>query len=486
MSIYYCKKTRRQFLVGSGKALLAIPLLTSVMPLEALAQATTAPKRLMLFWFDHNNLNELWPQRNLAQTAVGTSGSREVLLRSLGAISNFSPVLRNPRYESLKNADQISIVRGLDTSVAYGPAHGNFTLASGIDRNSEGNFPTLDTVLESSRTLYPTNTPSTVRKAVRVNLLGTSLFYQKVGNSVQTVPGYASYQLQNMYNEVFAGLTGGTTAPADNTNQLKSNILNRVFGSYTDFRNNRRISSEDRARLDQHMSYISDLQNSLNAAAPPQAPTCARPNDPGQPVDPRLYNQLYMDLLATAFRCGQTKVGVMALEAHDPQWIPGLNTLGVNVHDAIHGAAGNAIQQRAFQTWWTYFADMIADRFLAPLDVIEGNTGRTYLQNMVTAMICAGGTHSVGGDGGHSGLDSNQVLIGNMGGALRSGRLTSMPTGNMPYNCFLITLLNLMGVPPAEYAFATPDGQGFGYYGQFRTNHAQRGRFYQPITEILT
>ncbi|CAE78633.1 DUF1552 domain-containing protein [Bdellovibrio bacteriovorus] len=484
MSMYYCKKTRRQFLVGSGKTLLALPLLPSLMPVEAFAQAATPPKRLMMFWFDHGNLNAMWPARSLATTAVGSSGSKEVLLRSLGSTSSFSSVLNNPLYDTLKNSDQLTIVRGLDASVRWGSAHGNFPVASAQDRNSEGGFPSIESVLESSKTLYPDSTPAYVRKAIRVGLLGAGLFYQKVGSGVQVIPHYEDWTIRNFYNEVFGSLTAGTTAPADNTNELKSNILNRVFGAYTGFKNSRKISAEDKARLEQHMGYISDLQKSLGQVAP--TPTCSKPADPGSVSDPALCNRIYLDLLAVAFKCGLTKVGVMAFEGQDPQWIPGLSGLGTNVHDAMHGSAGNAIQKTAYEVWWRYFTNLIADRFLAPLNVEEGVTGRTYLENMVTAMLCAGGMQDLGGDNGHSGYDSQQVLIGNMGGALRSGRYVTMPSAGLPYNCFLITLLQLMGVPPSDYAFATPNGQGFGYYGEFPANHVLKGRFYQPISEILT
>jgi hypothetical protein len=214
-----------------------------------------------------------------------------------------------------------------------------------MDRNSEGGFPTIDTVLEASKTLYPDSTPVNVRKAIRVDLLGCGLFVlSKSRYCVQVIPGYNTVNsLKTFYNEVFSGLTAGTTAPVDTTSQLKSNILNRVFGSYTDFKNSRRISSDDKARLDQHMGYLSDMQKSL-AQAVPQI-TCAKPADPGQVVDAKLYHPLYMDLLAVAFKCGLTKVAVMNFEAHDPQWIPGLSGLGANVHDAMHGNVGPAISK---------------------------------------------------------------------------------------------------------------------------------------------
>lgn len=497
MSIVYNRTTRRQFLVGTGNTLMALPLLPSLLPATAYAQSTEAPRRMMLFWFDHNNLSTLWPNRSVATTAVGSNGAREILLRNIGSTAMISPVFSNSRWESWKNSDQITMLRGFDTAQAYGPAHGNYTLASGAGRNSEGNHPTMDTVIEASRTVYPATTPIHVRRALRVSVMGGSLFYQKVGSTVQQVPNYDS-ELIRFYNDVFSSLSNGTSAPADNTNQLKSNILNRVFGSFTSFKNNRRISADDRARLDQHMSMISDLQRSFASAQQPAPPSCTRPSAPQSGLlDMPTTHRLYFDLLAIAMRCNLTQFGVMAMDAHDPTWIPGLNFGSEGgVHNAMHGSQGSTAQERgvnqqnAYQIWWTYYANQIAERFLAPLDVQEGNTGRTYLQNMLTGMLCVGGIHGIGGDGGHSGLDSQQILIGSMGGRLRSGRYYSMPgnnsTGNMAYNTFLITLMHLMGMPASEYAPTTPNNMGFGFYGDFSANHPLRSRFYGPITEILT
>ncbi len=118
---------------------------------------------------------------------------------------------------------------------------------------------------------------------------------------------------------------------------------------------------------------------------------------------------------------------------------------------------------------------------------MEGNTGRTYLQNMVTAIVPAGGVEDASAISGHGGWDLQQILIGNMGGALRSGSYYVYPESNgarVPANCFLITLMQLMGVPASEYAYATATGQGIGYYPGGGSPFS--ARFYQPLTEILT
>lgn len=493
MSIKFCKKTRRQFLQGAGKSMLAVPFLPSLLSREALAQVASAPKRLMLFHMDHGNINEIWPSRSVATQSVGSSGANEILLRSLGNNLAVSPVFRNARYGSLLNSDQMTIVRGFDMGSDSGPAHGNQFLSCAEGRYSDGNFPTMDSILENSSTLYPAgSTGPNVRKALRASVDHPGLFFQKVGSTVQVLPSYSNYQLPNFYNEVFASLTGGTVTPPDMTNQFKSNILNRVHASFTSFRSNRRISSDDQSRLTQHMDYISDIQRRFASIVPPTTVSCGRPAEPPQSArfDRNAGTRAYLDLLAIAFKCGITKVGAFSFDAHDPQWMTDLAFLnGQGFHTAVHGTFGAATQQTALTNWWRFNSDVIADHFLAPLDEEEGLTGRTYIDNMVTTMISAGGIHSLGNDGGHSGADSQQIMIGSMGGRLRAGRYVAMPESNgrrVPLNCYLITLLNLMGVSPSEYVSATPNGLGFGSYSGFGSNHPYQSRFYQPVTEILT
>ncbi|MBY0384812.1 DUF1552 domain-containing protein, partial [bacterium] len=471
-----------------------LPLLPSLLPREAFAQAAVAPRRMMLLYLNHNNLNSIWPSPTEATTAVGNSGARERLLTSMGSMSSHSPAMNNARYESLKNANLISIVRGFD--IYHGAGHGNGVIAAAQDRNSEGNFPTIDTIVEASRSVYPLNTPVTVQKAIRIRPDYGSDFFRKVGNSVERLPGYyGGDDLRRFYNDVFSSLTVGTVPTQDLSNQLKSNILNRVYSSFTNFKNSGRMSSDDNARLTQHMDYISDLQRSMASIPTPQSPACVKPNEPNGANDPAVFYGLYLELLAAAFKCGLTKFSVMGVS--DPSWVPSIaNPFSGDIHGAFHGQGGAAIQREVQLNYWRYYSNLLADRFLVHLDQQEGNTGRTYIDNMITGVICGGGFAAPGTDGGHNGVDSQQILIGSMGGRLRAGRYMTVPrsqTGdqsyvgdNLPYNCFLITLLQLMGVTPAEYAFATPDGQGIGYYGAFGANYPRRNRFYQPVTELLT
>jgi hypothetical protein len=510
MSVVTCKKTRRQFLVGAGNTLLALPFLPSLVAQTAAAQTMSAQRKLMVFWFDHNTMLEYWPNRSIATTPIGSSGARETLLKNLPNAEALSPLMTHSLLDSLRREDKITMIRGFEMlgggGHGYWPVGGNVVFNSKyeIEENPE-NFPTFDTFIESSRSVYPTSTPSTVRKALRVSIQhGQTTAYQKIGNILQPLPAYgafeqdfdwntqrrSTYSLVVMYNDLFGSMTNGTTLPQDNTNQLKTNILNRVFGSFQAFRSNRKISSSDIARVDQHLGYLSDLQRRFAATQPPATLSCTRPSTPSATLtDPVVFTPIYLSMLALAFKCGLTKFGSLYFDSHDPKWLPGLS-LGdaPDFHAGIHGSHGTALRNSTYRIYNKWGLDQIATHFLTPLNEMEGNTGRTYLDNMATVILSQAGYESANGGSSHTSYDMHQIILGSMSGAIRAGRYVSFPEVQgrlLPYNTFMITLLQLMGVPESEYSVHATGGRGFGKYVS-STGNPYASRFYTPVSEILT
>lgn len=506
MSVVVCKKSRRQFLIGAGQSLLALPILPSLFSSRAEAQAASMiHKKMMVFWFDHNTQADLWPNRSIATSAVGSSGARETLLRNLASADAFSPIMNHSLLDTLRRNDLITMVRGLEVLAGgghgYFPAGGNLVENGGNIVQGPDNFPTFDTILEASLALYPSTTPSNVRKAVRVWLQhGGNGYLQKVGTQIQRVPSYGnddfnynqqrytSASLPRLYTDVFGSLTNGTVPPQDMTNLTKTNILNRVHASYTSFRSNRRISSDDLARVDQHLSLISDLQRRYTSTQS-SGSACTVPSSPLATIsDPTVFTPIYLSLMALAFKCNLTKVGSLYFDSHDPRWLPGLS-LGAapDFHAGIHGDHGVAVKENCYRTYNKWGMDQIATHFLASLNEQEGNSGRTYLDNMATVILSQMGYENLNGGSGHSSFDMHQMIIGSMGGNIRSGRYVSFPINNgrlVPLNAFWITMFQLMGVPASEYSRHTVDGQGFGRYVSSAGN-PYASRFYSPLTEIL-
>ena len=510
MGIVYDKKSRRQFLVGSGQALLALPFLPSLFGSDAQAQtAYESNRRMMIFWFNHANPEEFWLKRSFATDPVGSSGAKEKMLSTLANATDISPMLSNAAYDKLRQQNLITIIRGLSVQKGFG--HGSGVMGGHADTvagnliQSSNNWPTFDSMIESSLSVYPASTPANVTKAIRIDFNGWGAFLKKVGGNIQlsNVYGYDRsknntdsnfYTLPVLYTDVFKGLTNGTVSGADTTNLVKTNILNRVHQSYLSFKSSRKISSEDLARLDQHLGFIADLQRSLTTNLP-QVLSCSTPTVPGVSNDPLVYTPLYFDLLAIAFKCGLTKFGAMSMDGGDypNNWWPGLTLpQGLNLHGAVHGGdpATQAYKGQGYKAFYGYGLEQIASRFLAPLSELEGNTGRSYIDNMATVVLSTMSIESISDGSGHYSGDNQQMVLGSMGGRIRSGRYIQFPvdvngSGNsMSHNAFSATMLELMGIPKSEYSVVSSNGRGYGYYNLVAGN-PYGPRFYDPITEML-
>ncbi len=494
MSVVYNRKSRRQFLVGTGNTLLALPFLPSLFSSTAEAQAAAGnSNRLMLFVSDHPMLNEYWLSPTLATTTLNSFGTKSLSLKSLSSISDVSPMLTNPIFNALRVNDKMTVIRG--TEMQAGVGHENYSGLGG----SNGECPTFDTIVEDSPTIYDTNTASYVTKAIRFDQGPNHLSYRKVGNAFQDVLPYGfdgnyGYGLKfnsitTMYNDVFKSLTNGTALPPDTSNVLKTNILNRVYESYRSFKSNRRISSDDIARVDQHMGFLADLQRSLaNFSQPP--PTCAKPTEPVASYDPKIFTATYIDLMTVALKCGLTKVAVAKFDA-DSTWLPGLTLPeGTGLHGAIHG--GNtpdlwALKRYAHTSYDIYNYNFSIARFLNSMNEAEGDTGRTYLDNMITAALPKFTMEAADGGSGHGGYDCQTTFFGTMGGRMKAGNYLSFPQGDgarLPHNSVFVTLLDLMGVPPSEYTKYSNTTKGWGIY-QSSAGNPFASRFYNNVTELM-
>ena len=366
MSIGYSRKTRRQFLIGTGHAMLALPFLPSLLPEYAQAQTAISTGRMMNFIFNHHGESAYWPARSAATTNVGTIGIKERLLSSLGTTAStaVSPFLSSSIYNTLLSQNLITVARGFTADDLEVSGHGSRAMggcaASDVIQSGGStdarNRSTFDYIIEISPSVYPSTWPVTMKKAVRIDLSeGLWTYIKRVADRATDIPPTYGYGgIVNMYNDVFGSLTGGTVTPVDTTKDRKTNILNRVFPAFQSYRNNRKISNEDKTRLDEHLGFLSDLQSSLaNITSPPSASTCQKPAAPSSSATQLQINQLYVDLLVVAFKCGLTKFGSMQFEMDNPSWLPGY-TGGSGFHGAMHGDRGLAAQHNAYESLQKY------------------------------------------------------------------------------------------------------------------------------------
>src|SRR4051812_32514065 len=176
--------SRRLFLRGAGGALLALPLLESLLPKTAGAQAATAPKRLIVFKSFSTQLIKQWyptfsgngyalkdSKYNDSKADGSTLLTKKLVpgspytwaplgdLKTDQGISGILGAKLNPFL------DKLTLIRGLDflpsVNHNFGGLLGNFascTKATPCDADSLGAVPTIDQVLAYSPKFY-TSTP---------------------------------------------------------------------------------------------------------------------------------------------------------------------------------------------------------------------------------------------------------------------------------------------------------------------------------------
>ncbi len=228
--------------------------------------------------------------------------------------------------------------------------------------------------------------------------------------------------------------------------------------------------------------------------------TCTLPATPNDPAGYLQKIPIFLNLQALAFKCGLTKLATFEFDGESHYDMPGVPA-GSYFHAILYGTSPGITTAQSYDiytTWMKRGYEQVGAQFLAPLNVEEGSTGRTYLDNMVTVMLSEGGSAPDSDDFGHINANYQPVIIGSMAGTLRGNRYYHLPhvgdgtwsRMDLPYNAFSMTLMKLMGVPANEYQAFTVDGKGYGLYGKDHNGGvipaSLVAKGYVPISEILT
>jgi hypothetical protein len=199
-----------------------------------------------------------------------------------------------------------------------------------------------------------------------------------------------------------------------------------------------KLGSTDRARLDQHLSAIRDLELRLARmeAEPPSLAACMRldaPADLAYDDDIVLRHQTLTDLMVMALACDQTRAFTYAFSGSVNSWVyPGTSE---NHHSLTHNEAGeqpevHSIVVRIMEQY---------SHFLQALDAVPEGEG-TLLDNCVvlgSTEISLGKTHS---------LDDMPILLGGSAcGALKTG-IHYRSAGRESSSRVLLSIIRAMGI----------------------------------------
>ena len=508
--------TRRQLLIGAAGFTLALPVLPSLLVKSAYGADPTFVRRPRLFWLTthHGGVHEdsMFPNPALASEseqlfADHAVKSGKLAASSAGTDAVVSAVLRADRARlNERMLARLNVLRGID--IPFGIAHhkgghlgnyGNNEGLAGEAVEAQNNpRPTIDQLLAWSPSFY--GDLSAIRE--RVLVVGKDTISWSYSNpsanlgTIQNVRGVESSLA--LFNRIFLG------SPAAET--PRPPVVDRVLESYKRLRNgNRRLSSADRQRLDDHMDRIGELQRKLAATVPRSCAGFAPPSDDtlnhleNDPVDAARHAQLFNEVVAAAFICGASRIAVYGI-GEDQRFAPYAGDWHNEIAHEWLNPEKQALLVRAYQRIFEHvFLDMAAR-----LDVEEA-PGMTYLDNSLLVWTQESGMST------HDPVSLPIVTAGSAAGFLKTGKSLDYrrvgdpnskfdPQANdyflyagLTYNQFLATVLRAMGLPAAEferwghkgygYPLVTPPDFGILPFSKHYQNTSSR--YFQIASDVL-
>jgi hypothetical protein len=430
--------SRRTLLRGAGVAI-GLPVLDAMLTDRGLfhgrAQAAP-PVRLVTFFWANGPRGSKW-----APSAVGALDAS-----TLGPCMRdaFAPVAGKPDV-----LPYINVVTGLGADDTWKSGHSCAMMACGYgggdDHNNFGNWPTaasIDQIL-AAKLGTTTRLPSLAVTPYKpyTDLPGWAYLSWKDGG--KPIPPYRSPKdVWALLVGPGAGAAAGDPGAAARAASRRKTLLDFIADDTK--RLQARLGAADRARVDEHLASIAELERLLTAPAAAPGAGCSAPADPtGLPAD-----EAFLKLIALAFRCDYTRYASFMLDTASGQRTFPADPTGGD-HDLSHNADDDRIVKRT-NIKLGYLASLMRDLASTP----EGNG--TLLDNSLIyccSDVVDGKTHGREPSAAASGMAV--VVGGRAGGALKAGRHLGFPKRRL--TDLMSSLLTYGGVPTDKYG---PNGAG--------------------------
>jgi hypothetical protein len=220
----------------------------------------------------------------------------------------------------------------------------------------------------------------------------------------------------------------------------------------------RRISNADRAKLDEYLTSVREVERRIQRTRTAQQRADARARDRGRPVlsmrrpdnglpeDIREHMRLMCDVIALAFQTDKTRIATLLL-CRD---LSGLFYPFLGVRTAHHPAS-HEDHSDAYERITHYYVSQLAYLAGRLAAMREGDT--TVLDNsclMFISNMWSGSRHDSG--------KLPAVLVGGLGGALATGRVldyTDRGDDNRKLCSLYVSLMNRLGVQGDRFGDAT-------------------------------
>lgn len=498
---------RRTFLRAATGLALGAPLLKSLMPSTASAQAVTSPKRLVCMQTYSGQVATSWlptrvPTGYRLRNAVFPGdtdkgdGTTYVHQRIAGTNYSSAPLtdfssptgiseIIGPRLNP--HLAKMNLVRGVDFMAGAGhnsgSYFGNVAACTSSAVNGLSEMPTIDRVLAYSNKFYAS---APILRALDVGTGMPSGFsytdYGVSGGPIEQV----SFVLDP--RQAWSRAFGSFMAPSMPRANPNLSLINSIHADYSRLNGNRRLSAGDKQLLERHMTFLDELERKLNSAPTvactvPTAPRSIPNGYPWEQVSSIADFQDTIRLLAevsvAALRCDVTRIVTFDLQkaittagATPAPSFHNSADVGGDWHQFAHDLESSPNAKANFVSISQFAANEVFARFVELLDVEESN-GKTFLDN---SLVLWG--NELGYN--HYNTDVMTLMAGGAGGAIKTGQYLDYidwnqsyanPISNwgvlipgVPHNRLLVSVLQAMGLSAADYERGGITGYGHAQY----------------------
>lgn len=431
------KVSRRTLLRAGTGALLSLPLLPSLR--RAGAAEIEVPKRFVTMYTPNGVIHDGWWPTNIVDD------------------SHFDLSVSHAPLEPYK--DRLLILQGLQMKVAalgpggphqrgIGSLFTNMQLGEGTFSDGCGRTAGWATGISVDQRVANAIGQSSAVPSLQLGVRATENDVQ--GRISYAGPGQPLPPLNtplDVYKRVFSGFMPPAANPdADAAQELlaqRKSVLDAVAGEFKSL--DGRLSAEDKATLDQHLTLVRDVERRLaigtGDCALPEMPATL---DPASEVDMPTIAELEIDLLALAFACDLTRVASFQIStALNRIRYPWVDSLGEG-HALSHTGASDADAKGQLLRRQAWHSSLIA-RLFDRLSTVKEGEGSV----LDSTLLFWGNEVSMGTTHTH---DNMPLIVAGGGWAFRTGRYLSYDGGS--HADLLLALLNAMGVEDTTFGEA--------------------------------
>ncbi len=445
--------TRRSFLRGVGGLTLALPFLESLRSGgEAQAGAMTPPKRIIFVYTSNGTVINNW-----LPTTTGAGFTVPYIL------SPFDTPLLRPKLSVLSG---ITMQSARDVSGGNGHAVGMTSLMTGrkftevqpTEFGDVGWGAGISIDQEIAHGVAAPNQLSSIEAGIQTKKSYQNFYaymsYGAGGGAANAIP--SDDDPASVFTRLFGNIPDSAAAKAELEKVVaqRKSVLDVVAGDFKTVSG--RVAKADQERLDKHLELIRSLQNRIAVGAvcgKPAAPSVTAQQLTSDASFP-LIAKAQIDSVAAALACDVTRVASIQFSSAQSGTVYNsfVNADWANLADDYHHGlshlsvgwdqtpdATQALAQQALSNINVWLASQIADLATTLNGYVEAD-GSTLLDNTAivwVSEISEGPTHRF--------VDMPYVVLGNMGGALKSGQ--HLAYGNArAHNDLFVTLGQAMGL----------------------------------------